>query len=104
MFVNDAQVKEQIARFFPGSQMKELNVFLDEDPKTDYLGETFRNFDLRCMLSTSYISDPVLEAYQHTLTCAQSDAYFVTFEHPGKKLFDRCDFAQVLRYTSSTPC
>ena len=96
LFMMHEEVQEEINRLFTGPMKKALEVFLKEDPKTTYLGETVRNYDLRCLLSTSYISDPVLEAFQHTLTCAQNDVYFVPptlfkylqdFGRTGKTLF-----------------
>ena len=96
------EVKDEINRLFTSYQRKALEEILQEDPKTSFLVESFRNYDLRCLLSTSYISDPVLEAFQHTLTCAQTDVYFVAptlfkylqdFSRSGKTLFEKCDFS-----------
>ena len=106
LFMNAEEVKTEICRLFTPDQKNTLEEFLTEDPKTSYLSEVFRNFDLRCLLSTAYISDPVLESYQHTLTVSQSDVYFVPltlfkylkdFCRPGKKLLECCDF--VMRTT-----
>ena len=103
LFLMHEEVQEEINRLFTGPMKKALEVFLKEDPKTTYFGETVRNYDLRCLLSTSYISDPVLEAFQHTLTCAQNDVYFVPptlfkylqdFGRTGKTLFEQCDFTR----------
>ena len=101
LFMLADEVKEQLAYFFTPPQISALNVFLQEDPKSGTFGESFRNYDLRCLLSTSYISDPVLEVFQHTLQVAQDDVYFVPptlfkylqdFDRSGKRLFEGCDF------------
>ena len=46
LFMMHEEVQEEINRLFTGPMKKALEVFLKEDPKTTYLGETVRNYDL----------------------------------------------------------
>ena len=80
LFMNAEEVKSEICRLFIPDQRNALEGFLGEDPKTSYLSKVFHNFDLRCLLSTAYISDPMLESYWHILTVSQSDVFVQMFE------------------------
>ena len=71
------EVQTALSEHFSVPELVVLHDFLQMDNHYKEIGSEFRLFDLKCLLSTDYIKDQVLEAFQHKLITNQNIIFFV---------------------------
>ena len=71
------EVQTALCDHFNTRELEFLHEFLEMDNRYEEIGSDFRLFDLNCLLSTDYITDQVLRAFQHKLITDQNNIYFV---------------------------